>query len=116
MSKPRYLVQAYLSANEFSEFEKAFATSSSPSRASYARKLLLGQPVRTYYRDRAFDAFIEASVQFNKDLKSLLSAGWGNTEESASLLTLAQEIKLLLIKIDDYVRENRSNMQPPKNA
>jgi len=115
MAKKRYVIQACLSASEFSEFEKAFGASSSTSRGSYIKKLLFGKAIKIYYRDRAFDAFIEAGVQFNKDVKLLLSEGTFNEDRIAGLVELANAIKTLLIKIDDHVRKTRKNRQRPQD-
>jgi len=116
MGRREYKLYIHVNADELAEFEKAFAASSSPSRAVYARKLLFGKAIRIYYRDRAFDAFTEAAVQFNKDIKLLLAESGVNEEAGARLVLLAEEIKAILIKIDDHVRKTRKNRQPPLDA
>ena len=115
---PSKKTRIYISMNteERAEFEKAFTASSSPNRGTYAKKLLFGKAIRIYYRDRAFDAFTDAGVQFNKDIKLLLAKGGFNEEERGELVSLAENIKSILIKIDDHVRQTRKNRLPPGDA
>jgi len=115
MSRPGHEIRVYVTPKEFAAFEKAFAASSSQTRSSYAKKLLFGKAIRIYYRDRAFDAFIDTGVQFNKDVHLLLSDGGFDGESRKHLVTLAEDIKTLLIKIDNYVRETKGNRLPPRN-
>lgn len=116
MGRKRDGIFVYMNSEEFAAFEKAFAASSSPNRGIYARKLLFGKAIRIYYRDRAFDAFTDAGVQFNKDLKSLLAQGSFNDEERRRLVSFADDIKSILVKIDDHVRQTRKNRLPPGDA
>ena len=67
------MVGFHLSAREYEEFELAYKQTIYRSKSEYARKLLLGKPVITIYRNRSLDDFIESSVQIRKDLKKILA-------------------------------------------
>ena len=102
-----------MSLQQYEQFQKSFAASSDRKMAAYARKLLLGKPVRTYYRDRAFDDFTEAAIRLNKDLRSFLESGVLNEEERKGLTETAASIKIILINIDEHVRRSKQNTKRP---
>jgi len=49
-------------------------------------------------------------------MKFLLAEGSFNEEERGKLVSLAENIKSILIKIDDHVRKTRKNRLPPGDA
>ncbi|WP_188934175.1 hypothetical protein [Puia dinghuensis] len=69
------------------------------SKASYLRKLVLGQPVAVIYRNRSLDDFIETAVKLRKDLKILLGKETFTTIEKEELKRKMTIIEENLIKI-----------------
>jgi hypothetical protein len=67
------MVGFHVSIKEFEEFEQAYKQTVYRNKSEYARKMLLGEPVTTIFRDRSLDDFIESSVQIKKELKKILA-------------------------------------------
>jgi len=103
----------YLTASEDKAFREAFARSSDSKLSVFGRRLLLGKPVRTYYRDRAFDEFIEVVLGFRRDISLILERQEWNEGEKASLRNRIQEMHELHIKIYDHVQQNNQNKKRP---
>lgn len=99
----------YLNKEEKDKFLEIFGKSGESSLSDLARKLLLGQPVRIYYRDRAFDDFIEAAIDFRKDASLILQRPDWDEEEKTCMKTLVQEMHDFHVKIYDYVRNSKQN-------
>ena len=67
------IIGFHVSAREFEEFTQAYNQTVYRNKSEYARRMLLGKPVTTIFRDRSLDDFIESSVQIRKDLKKILA-------------------------------------------
>jgi hypothetical protein len=65
------MVGFHLSVKEYEEFEQAYKQTMYRSKSEYGRKMLLGKPVTTIYRNRSLDDFIESSVQIRNELKKI---------------------------------------------
>lgn len=116
MKRDKHNLRIELSAEQYEQFRKAYANTSDLSMTSYARKLLLGKPVRTFYRDRAFDEFTEAAIGFRKDVQIVLqNSGWSEAERSW-IKEKIDQIYQLHIKIHDHVRKNKSNEKRPRDT
>lgn len=61
-----------MSSEELEQFLRAYKSTIYRSRNAYAKKLVLGEPVKVLFRDRSLDDFIELGVKIRKDLKLLL--------------------------------------------
>ena len=116
MRKMNRRMHVHMTDEQYAAFRKAYENTSDSSLGAYARKLLLGKPVRMYYRDVSFDAFTEAGVQLNKDLERLCGMPGMREEVLAQVLETAGAIRTLLIQIDENVRENKSNKRRPRHA
>ena len=66
-----------------------------------------------YYRDRAFDEFIEVAIGFRKDISLILQRPDWNESEKHRLVNMMREVYELNVKIYDYVRKNKSNEKRP---
>lgn len=73
----------------------------------------MGKPVRTYYRDRAFDDFIEIAIDFRKDISLILQRPDWNESEKAKLQRMILEMHEFHIKLYDYVRQNKKSKKRP---
>ncbi|MBN9384787.1 MAG: hypothetical protein J0H74_28795 [Chitinophagaceae bacterium] len=103
----RKCIWTHVSPEEYAQLQKRLAESSDPSMASYARKLLLGRPVTIFYRDRAFDDFTEARIQFRKDVELILEKGGLSETEKDWLHRQMTIMHELHVKIDLYVRNSK---------
>jgi len=96
-------IATYVNQEEYEKLQEKLARSSDPSMASYIKKLILGKPVTIYYRDRAFDEFTEARIQFRKDVALILERGGFNATEKKWLDQQMSMMNQLHIKIHDHV-------------
>lgn len=116
VKKKRYRVQITLSVLQYEQFVTAFKHTPYTTMTDYARKLLLGKPVRTYYRDRAFDEFTEAAIGFRKDARLMLQRPDWSEEEKSWMKEKFEKMEQLHIKIHEHVRQNNSNQKRPENG
>jgi hypothetical protein len=102
MKRGRILVKMvgfHLSVKEFEEFEQAYKQTMYRSKSEYARKMLLGKPVTTIYRDRSLDDFIESSVQIRKELKKVLAMDVFTPEEREDFKMTVNDVVGNLMKM-----------------
>jgi hypothetical protein len=66
-------VISYLNEKEYEEFIQAYNRTLYRSKSEYARKILLGKPVTTIFRNRSLDDFIESAVHIRKELKNIVA-------------------------------------------
>jgi hypothetical protein len=66
-------VICYLNEKEYEEFMQGCNRTLYRSNSEYARKLLLGKPVTTIFRNRSLDDFIESAVHIRKELKEIVA-------------------------------------------
>lgn len=116
-----------LTAEELATFKNSYKTTSFRTISSYSRALLLGQPIIIFYRCQSLDQFLPAAAGI-RDHLDVISRNWnrilkilqtlpetGDLRQTLALLlseefTLRQdirEIKSLLLKIYDHVRETQ---------
>jgi hypothetical protein len=102
--KKRYKnIATIVSQEEYEKLQQMIAQTSDRSISSYIRKLILGKPVTIYYRDRAFDEFTEARIQFRKDVTLILERGGFNATEKEWLRQQLHIMNELHIKIHEHV-------------
>jgi len=92
------------------EYERAMAdykNSTCRSMSEFMRTLLLRGPVTVYYRDKAYDDFTEAAIQFRNRLDILLTDGSFAGAEKEWLIREIKTANQLLAKIYDHVRQNK---------
>ena len=94
-------VVVMLSKADFEKFKEGLANSTCRGMSEYGRKLLTGRPVTMFYRDKAFDAFVQEAIALRNYLQLLGPA-------SAHFLPLLEQIKTCINKIYDHVRQNKS--------
>ena len=92
---------------ELEHLRQATSNSTCRSLSEYCRKLLLGKPVRTFYRDQSFDAFIEEAIALRNEMQAEWDKGPFTPEGERRLITLQEEIKKCINKIFDYVTQNK---------
>jgi 16S rRNA U1498 N3-methylase RsmE len=97
--KDKWELNILMTKSEQEEFVKAFKCSTCRTMSSYARKLLLGDPVTVMYRNRSLDDFIESAVQLRKELKLVVSKDSLANSEKAELRRKLARIEENLIKI-----------------
>jgi hypothetical protein len=92
------------------EYERAMAyykNSTCRSMSEFVRTLFLRGPVTVYYRDKAYDEFIETAIQLRNGLEALAASETFSDEEKDELIQKMDKIKEQLNKIYDYVRQNK---------
>ena len=92
------------------EYERVMAyykNSTCRSMSEFVRTLFLRGPVTVYYRDKAYDEFIEAAIQFRNDLEALFTVGNFSAGEKEGLMQEIKIVKAQLNKIYDHVRQNK---------
>lgn len=113
MDKRKNQIIIYLTESENKAFREAFARSSDSKLSVFGRRLLLAKPVRTYYRDRAFDEFIEVALDFRRDISIILQRPEWNESEKARLKNRIEEMNEFHIKIYEHVKQNNQNKKRP---
>lgn len=101
MGRKGYKVYVSMGKEEYEEFLRAYKSTIYRNQSAYARKLLLGKPVRVIIRDRSLDDFIEWGVGLRKDLKLLLdrdSFTQSEKEELRQKLNAVEEIIIQIVK------------------
>ncbi|HEY4061192.1 MAG TPA: hypothetical protein VGM30_04790 [Puia sp.] len=76
--------------------------------SAYGRKLLTQEPITVYYRNKSFDEFTESYILFKNSMEIILVRGNFNDYEKQRLLADIVDIKEIINKIYDHVRENKS--------
>ena len=84
---------------EYEAFLQLYRGTICRNMSSYARKMLLGQPVTIITRNRSLDDFIELGVRIRKDLKLLLAKDGFSPAEKEELIRHLRRIEEILIKI-----------------
>ncbi|HWK05535.1 MAG TPA: hypothetical protein VNS58_17970 [Puia sp.] len=77
------------------------------SFSEYARKKIFGKPVTVYYRDRSYDEFTEAYIEFKRDMDRLLGKDTLSANEKEWLKERVEGISDVVAKLYDHVRETR---------
>src|SRR4051812_4400110 len=90
-------VTVHFSAKDHEKFMSLYKAAPEESITGYIRKRLFNEPVKIFYRDRAYDEFIEKATQLKDRLLSL--ALKADEAHQAWLREEMQTIKELLIKI-----------------
>ena len=78
------------------------------SLSAYCRKLLLGRPVKVFFRDQSFDAFIEEAIVLRKEMEALREKAF-TAATMERLIVLQEEIKKCINKIYDHVCQNKTS-------
>jgi hypothetical protein len=95
------IFSVYLNEEQNALFLEGFKRSAYRHKSEYGRKLLLGKPVKTLYRNRSMDDLVEMGVGLRKDVRRLLS---GETLEPDLIRELTEKIVSIeehLIKLVD---------------
>ena len=93
------IISVYLEQSEYEKLMEDYKATIYRSKASYLRKLVLGQPVAVIYRNRSLDDFIETAVKLRKGLKALLGKEAFTPVEKEELKLQMNVIEETLIKI-----------------
>lgn len=114
MNKKQRAVYSYINVRfnpkDLEKVKLLYAASSERSLAAFVRKRLLNKPVKVFYRDRAYDEFLEKAIQLKRNLSAIAV-----NADAADQALLEQEInviKALLIQIEEHVRA-RPNCEKP---
>lgn len=103
----RWRVGIRLKKEDFERLRQESSNSTCRTMSEYCRKLLLGKPVRVFYRDQSFDAFIDEVIVLRKDMEAIRQGGPFSLEGERRLIALQEEIKKCINKIFDHVCQNR---------
>jgi hypothetical protein len=82
------------------------------SMSEYARKSMLGKPIKVFYRNKSFDEFVEIAILLKKRLDAILIAGLYAGAEKEALAADIKVIKEYMIKIYDHERKNKAQQKP----
>jgi hypothetical protein len=89
----------YLREEEYQAFLEAFGKSGYRSKTDYARRLVLGKPVKVLARNRSLDDLIELGVKLRKELRLLLTKDMFTPVEKESLIRNIVNIEEHLVKL-----------------
>ena len=101
------VVAVGLFKEDYDRLKRAKLNSVCRTMSEYCRKLLLGKPIRVYYRDQSFDAFVGEAIELRKEMEKIREGGTFSPEGERQLIALQEEIKKCINKIFDHVRQNR---------
>jgi len=102
---PVKFMSVFLNAKDLERFRALFQSSGEESVSGYVKKRLFDEPIKMYYRDRAYDEFIETAIRLKRALSS--HGGRSDDTDQAWLQEEIQAIKELLIKIEAHVRKSK---------
>ena len=108
-----HILQVRMSSQQYEQFQKSFSASSDTTMAAHIRKLILREPVKVFYRDRAFDDFTAAAIRFRKDAAFVLERTEWNEAEKVRMSDQLTHMEQLHIKIHEHVRKNKKNEKRP---
>jgi len=100
-------VNVALYKEELEHLRQAMLGSTCRSLNEYCRKLLFDNPVRVFYRDQSFDAFVEEAIVLRNEMQAVREKGPLTSDGERRLITLQEEIKRCINKIFDHVTQNR---------
>lgn len=98
------LLKIYLSKEDHQVFQERFKNCIYRSKSEYGRKLLLGKPVVTIYRNRSLDDFIEMGSGLRRELRRLFTVGTISHQEKEDLNKKITSIEENLIKLVDICK------------
>jgi len=79
------------------------------SHAEYFRKMILGQRITLFYRNKSFDEFIDEGIRLRNEMRALREELPVATPDLSALIALQEEAKTILIQIFNHVRQNRKH-------
>ncbi|MHA4811772.1 hypothetical protein ACX0G9_26990 [Flavitalea flava] len=95
------LIIAYLPPEEFYKIRERFQNSIYRSLSEYCRKLLTQKPVRTYYRNKSFDEFVDVAIELRNELRRIGDKKWLTFEGEVEFLQLVNHIQVAINKLVD---------------
>ncbi len=102
---PHKSTTVHLTTKDQERFRTLFQSSGEESVSGYIKKRLFGEPIKMFYRDRAYDEFIETAIRLKRALSSL--ADRLDDAHQSWLREEIQAIKELLMKIEEHVRKSK---------
>jgi hypothetical protein len=106
MTTEKRVINISLSVEEWEKFNTALAETPYRSKREYARKLLLGDPVTIYYRNKSFDEFSNAFIGLKNQMNILLAKDCLSGDEKMWLVAEIWSIKQIVNSIYDHVCKN----------
>ena len=95
---------------------KEMSATACRSFTDYARRKLLDEPLTVLYRNRSYDEFTEAYLDFKKDLHAILENGLLAENDQEWLKDRINVLTNTVIKLYDHVRQDRKKHRHPRNA
>ncbi|HZE85049.1 MAG TPA: hypothetical protein VE035_12120 [Puia sp.] len=95
------ILNIVLNAKAHEKIKADFANSTCISMSEYARKMIFGEPVTMYYRNKSFDEFAQEAIRLRKELQEVRSKLPFTPESERRVITLIEEIKTIINKIAD---------------
>lgn len=96
---------------EFETIIERLSGTTCRSLSEYARKSMLGKPIRVYYRNKSFDEFIESAILLKKRLDAILIRGVYTGAEREELTQYIKAIKEILVNIYENERQNKTKQK-----
>jgi len=103
-------VNVYMCNADYQAFQRGFKNSLYQKQNEYARKLLLGKPVVTIYRNRSLDDFVEMGSGLKKELRRILSIA--DPLEKEKLYTKIALIEENLINLVEICKLKSDEIKP----
>jgi len=96
------IISVCLNDAEYAAFLEGFKNSAYRHKSEYVRKLVLGKPVKMWYRNRSMDELVEMGVGLRKDLRRVLAGEAidpNSKQELSNRLVVIEEQLIKLVKI-----------------
>jgi hypothetical protein len=100
-----------MTPSEYALFRKDFANSACRTDSSFVRKRLMGEPVTVFYRNQSLDDLAETVIEIKRSLDDIAEKRIPKEADYLEIPRLIAEVKELMIKFSDYVRENKVNQK-----
>lgn len=86
---------------EYQQLKAERAKTTCRSLSEYVRKLITGERIEVYYRNKSYDEFTEESIRFKKALVMVCEQGDYTAPDKQFLLEKIEQIQGILNKIVD---------------
>ncbi|HXD77602.1 MAG TPA: hypothetical protein VN616_07325 [Puia sp.] len=98
---PGKQIAVWLSPDEFERVHADLGRSTCRSLSEYARKRILGRPIRFKWRNQSFDGFVDEIVVLRRTMDDLNARPEWTPDERNRLADLYGEVKAVVNKIVD---------------
>jgi hypothetical protein len=107
----RTRITTYVNQQELDKIRKKVASSTCHGLSEYSWKLLMGEPVTFYTRNKSFDDFVSEGVRIRREIQLIRSSVPLSGESEHRLVDLIGGIYEQLKSLSDYVYQDKNKQK-----